>query len=89
MHWASYLLVYSYKSHDETHNFDRKTHCFPCQHPTGTSPGAHPGELQQDLINNECANALADTGLKVRVVSEAPTEAGRIPVTKILADWLS
>lgn len=28
----------------------------------------------QDLINNECANALADTGLKVRVVSEAPTE---------------
>eukprot|EP00434_Breviolum_minutum_P019382 symbB.v1.2.017089.t1/scaffold1323.1/size125372/1 len=29
----------------------------------------------QDLINNECANALADGGgLKVRVVSEAPTE---------------
>lgn len=28
----------------------------------------------QDLINNECANALADGGgLKVRVVSEAPT----------------
>ena len=28
----------------------------------------------QDLMNNECANAMADTGLKVRVVSEAPTE---------------
>ncbi|CAK9086516.1 Adenylate cyclase 1 (ATP pyrophosphate-lyase 1) (Adenylyl cyclase 1) [Durusdinium trenchii] len=28
----------------------------------------------KDLINNECANALAETAFKVRVVSEAPTE---------------
>ena len=55
---------------------------FPPCHLVSPQPARHQGSDSddlnrprlgaQDLINNECANALADT-VKVRVVSEAPT----------------
>jgi len=41
----------------------------------------------QDLINNECANALADT-VKVRVVSEAPTEMNMVKTGDAETDTL-
>ena len=41
-------------------------------------------QSSQDLINNECANALADTAMKVRVVSEAPTDAGPVVTVRVV-----